>query len=55
MIAQWKREDLDGMKDTFQRGPGKDRANHEDQIRRLHAKLGELVVERDFLSKAFDR
>jgi len=48
MIAKCKRDALDGMKDTFQRGPGKDRANHADQIRRLQAKIGELVVERGF-------
>lgn len=55
MIAKWKREAVDGMKDTFRRGPGKERASHEDEIKRLQAKIGELVVERDFLSKAFDR
>jgi transposase len=25
------------------------------ELTRLHAKIGQLVVERDFLSKAFDR
>ena len=25
------------------------------EIARLHAKIGQLVVERDFLAKAFDR
>jgi transposase len=25
------------------------------EITKLHAKIGQLVVERDFLSKAFDR
>jgi transposase len=55
MIAKWKREALAGMKDTLGRGSGKDRAHHEDEIKRLQAKIGELVVERDFLSKAFDR
>lgn len=55
MITKWKREALDGLKDTFRRGPDKDRANHADEIKRLQAKIGELVVEKDFLSKAFDR
>ena len=31
------------------------RSGHEEQIARLQAKIGELVVERDFLAKAFDR
>lgn len=55
MIAKWKRAALDGMKDTFRRGPSPGRASHEDEIQRLQAKIGELVVERDFLAKAFDR
>ena len=25
------------------------------EVTRLHAKIGQLVVERDFLAKAFDR
>ena len=29
--------------------------SHEAQIKTLQAKIGELVVERDFLAKAFDR
>ena len=55
MIAKWKRDALDGMKETFSRGSPKHRVSHEDEIKRLQAKIGELVVERDFLSKAFDR
>lgn len=45
----------DGMKEPFWRGPGKERISHEDEIKRPQAKIGELVLERDFLSKAFDR
>ena len=26
-----------------------------DEVTKLHAKIGQLVVERDFLAKAFDR
>ena len=29
--------------------------NRNGEITKLHAKIGQLVVERDFLSKAFDR
>lgn len=29
--------------------------SHEAEIKELHAKIGELTVERDFLSKAFGR
>ena len=55
MITKWKREALEGMKETFDKGNGKQRLDQEAEVRRLQAKIGELVVERDFLSKAFDR
>jgi transposase len=29
--------------------------SHDGEIARLHAKIGQLVLERDFLAKAFDR
>jgi transposase len=29
--------------------------NRDAELTKLHAKIGQLVVERDFLSKAFDR
>ena len=29
--------------------------NRDVELTKLHAKIGQLVVERDFLSKAFDR
>jgi transposase len=55
MIAKWKREALDGVKDAFKKArDGSDR-DTEEEIRRLQAKIGELVVERDFLARAFDR
>jgi transposase len=30
-------------------------ANRDAEVAKLHAKIGQLVVERDFLAKAFDR
>jgi transposase len=30
-------------------------ANRDAEVMKLHAKIGQLVVERDFLAKAFDR
>ncbi len=54
-IAQWKREALAGMSDTFEGKSPKHKHDHEDEIKTLRAKVGELIVERDFLSKAFDR
>ena len=52
MIHQWKKALLDGVSDIFQRG-----RNHAAlevdaaQIKELHAKIGELTVERDFLAQ----
>ena len=55
MIGKWKREVLEGLKETFNRGPGRIARDHDEEVKRLQAKIGELVVERDFLAKAFDR
>lgn len=56
MITKWKREALDGMKESFARGGGKaGSGDHDAELKELRAKIGELVVERDFLERAFDR
>ncbi len=55
MITKWKRTALEGLKETFTRGPGPAHRDHEEEVKQLQAKIGELVVERDFLAKAFDR
>ena len=55
MIAKWKRDALDSVKEAFKKGRDTTGREVEDEIRRLQAKIGELVVERDFLAKAFDR
>ena len=46
---------LDNVKDSFVRGRSAGAADREAEIRTLQAKIGELVVKRDFLSRAFDR
>ena len=53
MIAKWKREALEGMSETFAKGRGKQTQGKEEEIKTLQAKIGELIVERDFLAKAF--
>ncbi len=55
VIAKWKRMALDNVKDSFVRGRSAGGKDREAEIRTLQAKIGELVVERDFLSRAFDR
>lgn len=55
MIAGWKRKAAEGMVDVFTgKGVRSDQSN-ESEIKYLHAKIGQLTVERDFLSKAFGR
>ena len=56
MIHQWKKALLEGASELFQRGrattdPEADAA----RIKDLHAKIGELTVERDFLADGLRR
>ena len=55
MIAKWKRQALAGIKEGFGRNVPTRDASREAEIKTLQAKVGELIVERDFLAKAFDR
>ena len=55
MITKWKGEALQGMKERFTRGGKTGQPDHEAEVKELRAKIGELVVERDFLQRAFDR
>lgn len=55
MIAAWKRQAIDGMSSTFAVASAVARASGEAEIDKLHSKIGQLVVERDFLAKAFGR
>jgi transposase len=56
MVTKWKKQAVEGMADTFSRGGRQARdADQQARIKELHAKIGELTVERDFLAKAFGR
>ena len=50
MITNWKRTLLDGAADIFDKGT-KTRKQNENQIEELYRHIGQLKVERDFLSK----
>lgn len=54
MIASWKRQAVEGMSSTFSNPADAAKAG-EAEIDRLHAKIGQLVVERDFLAKGSGR
>ena len=48
-VSTWKRQLLEGLPEVFAGGAGRKLAKeHEAKIRDLHAKIGELTVERDF-------
>jgi len=51
MIHQWKKALLDGAADVFERGGRKGAEVDEETVRSLHAKIGELAVANDFLSR----
>lgn len=55
LITQWKRRALDHRPDAFDTGRSRQATNDEARVRDLHAEIGELTVERDFLAQAFDR
>ena len=54
-IATWKRQAIESMAETFSNKAERASAANEAQIKELHAKIGQLTVERDFLAKAFGR
>lgn len=55
MVNDWKRQAQDGMASLFSgRTEAKDSAR-EGEMDKLHAKIGQLVVERDFLARASGR
>ena len=55
MIASWKKQAIEGMSATFSGTIEAVKASSEADLDKLHAKIGQLVVERDFLAKAFGR
>ena len=54
-IAAWKREAVERLARVFDDRGFEVQANRDAEVTKLHAKIGQLVVERDFLAKAFDR
>ncbi len=55
LINTWKRQAREGMSTVFSGETEAAAADREVEPSRLHAKIGELVVERDFLRKASGR
>ena len=55
MITNWKRQAIENMAAAFSGPADQSSKADDDQIKDLHAKIGQLTVERDFLAKAFGR
>ena len=53
MITNWKRQAIDGMADVFP--GGKLSGPTEAEVKELHAEIGRLAVENDFLSQGLKR
>ena len=51
MIHQWKKALLEGASGVFERGSKKKAEIDEEQVKELHAKIGELAVANDFLAR----
>jgi transposase len=55
-IYAWKKQLLEQAARAFDTGVGNDaEASREREIEKLHAKIGQLTVERDFLAKRSGR
>jgi transposase len=55
MISDRKRQAMEGLASLFSVKMEAKDAVREGEIEKLHAKIGQLVVERDFLAKASGR
>ena len=54
-VSTWKREAMDGLGAVFSGVADKSGSDHEAEVHDLHAKIGQLTVERDFLAKGLKR
>jgi transposase len=54
MINAWKKQAVENLSTVFESRADAGQSREAD-IEKLHAKIGQLIVERDFLAKAFGR
>ncbi len=54
-VGAWKRQAIEGLAELFSKGAERRVRDHEGEVRDLHARIGELIVERDFLSRGSGR
>ena len=53
-VTSWKRQAVDGLTGVFS-DKVKKAENNEVEVKELHAKIGQLAVENDFLSQGLKR
>ena len=54
-VSTWKRQAMAGLGEVFSNGADQARRDVEAEVHDLHAKIGQLTVERDFLAKGLKR
>jgi transposase len=54
-VSTWKRQAIEGLGEVFSNGADRERQDRESEVRELHAKIGQLMVERDFLAGGLKR
>ena len=54
-VSAWKRQAMDGLGAVFSTGADQAGSDHEAEVHVLHAKIGQLTVERDFLARGLAR
>jgi len=52
-IVQWKQQAVENMAAAFDKGAGGQAS--EAELKELHAKIGQLTLENDFLERAFGK
>ena len=55
LVTKWKKQAVEGMAGVFSGSNQRVDKSHESEVHDLHAKIGQLTVENDFLKKAFGR
>ena len=50
-VSSWKRRAVEGLGEVFSNGADRAHRDHEGEVHDLHAKIGQLTVERDFLAQ----
>jgi transposase len=54
-VTEWKRQLLERAAEVFEGGSASGRSENEPDLKTLHAKIGQLALENDFLSSALTK